>query len=162
MSANAKIAAVFDAADLAFAEKTADALAQFGFAATLFNYSTPPESYVDTANYLLLIFSQNAQRTEHWQAAFMAFAKRQKPLCVVRVDDVILPDTLLHVEWVDFSFGHQVGINGLVYALQNPKSASIEISTVINTQAAQERVLRGTLIALAILIVGMIILALVF
>lgn len=162
MAVDAPIVAVFDAADQAVAQKITEALAEFGFSLQKYDLTIPPERYAPTASYLLLLFSHHVTQSEQWESVFMAFAKRQKPICVARLDDVELPDVLQSIEWVDFAFGFQVGINGLVYALQNPQIASIEATTIVSAHSAQQRINRGTLIAFGMWVVGMIILALIF
>lgn len=162
MAVDALVVVAFDVADEAIAQKITDALAEFNFALQKFDFSVPPEHYAPTAGVLLLLFSQQVTQTDQWESVFMAFAKRQKPICIARLDDVELPTVLKSIEWVDFSFGFQVGINGLVYALQNPHIASLETTTVVSAHSAQQRINCGTLIALGIWIIGMILLALIF
>lgn len=157
-----QIVAVCDVDDREFGERLVVALAEFGIAVQLFDTAIPPEQYAESASYLLLLFSHNSIQNDVWQSVFMAFATRQKPLCIVRVDDVVLPDVLTASEWVDFSFGFQVGVNGVVYALQNPQVAASGSTTVIRADNAQHRVTRGTLIAFGIWVAGMILLSLIF
>ncbi|PJF39364.1 MAG: hypothetical protein CUN55_14555, partial [Phototrophicales bacterium] len=116
------------------------------------------------AEHVILIFSANAALSNTWQDILDTAIKMQKPFCTVRADETPLPEILAQNEWVDFSLGFQVGINGLVYAMRNPKTPSSDATIHLKTMAAvaQQRINRATLIAFVMWIVGMVVLALIF
>lgn len=160
MSSNATIIAAFDVADAEFAEKLAISLAEFDFTVQLTNLSTRPAHNISDVT-LLLIYSSHVAKSDDWQRMFNAFANRRLPVCVAIVDEVTLPPVLKAVEWVDFLYGYQVGVNGVVQALQHPKLPDTGVLR-LNPFVVQQEVLRGTAIGLALLIVGIIVLALLF
>lgn len=138
-------------ADRELAVKIARDLNMAGFEVAL------QEQATDIAQYekLILMISEAALAQGLWQQPFETFAAAGKLICSIRLDEAELPEVLARLDWVDFRFGYQVGVNGLRAILQmEPKAVATEPVVSFSSDETRRRILISTGIAILLLIVG--------
>ncbi|MCB9436325.1 MAG: toll/interleukin-1 receptor domain-containing protein [Anaerolineales bacterium] len=96
--------------DFTFAEQLAGDLQMLGFNATVHRNG----AFHDVNQQrLVLVISPAALEQDAWHTAYETFVKHGRPICAARLDMAAIPPMIDRHEWVDFSLGYQLGINGI-------------------------------------------------
>lgn len=147
--------------DFAFAEQLAGDLQMLGFNAAVHRNG----AFHNVAGQrLVLVISPTAVEQDAWHTAYETFAKQGRPICAARLDMAAIPPMIDRHEWVDFSLGYQLGINGLKSVLmtehtlpKNPFKEQI-LSQVATPDPSNSRQLLWVIgLASLVLMVGLVV-----
>jgi hypothetical protein len=143
----------FAGADHEFASKLANDLRVAGFQTTLWQGAGDFTGY----DQLILVISAAALQAAAWQMPYRAFINAGKLVCSARVDNTELPPQLAALEWVDFSLGYQLGVNGLRVSLRTTPQPVISEPTplAVPVTASRRMILISIAIAILVLIIGL-------
>lgn len=147
--------------DLTFAEQLAGDLQMLGFNATVHRNGA---FHGVTSQRLVLVISPAALEHDAWHTAYETFAKQGRPICAARLDMAAIPPMIDRHEWVDFSLGYQLGINGLKSVLmtehtlpKNPFKEQNLPQVTVPDPATSRQLLWVIGIASLVLIVGLVV-----
>ncbi|NDJ87387.1 MAG: hypothetical protein GYB66_16030 [Chloroflexi bacterium] len=140
------------AADGPFAVQLATDLREIGFPA----YVSTEVNNLKACDTLVLVISPEALSEKTWQRPYELFLSQGKFICSVRLNGVQLPPQLDALEWVDFSLGYQVGVNGLRSAFAN-KPAAVSSQVPEQLAISSRIIVISMVLAVVLLVIGLIV-----